>query len=117
MNSWLNDLPSLAARHPTNRVELHADDAARLGVADGDIVAVSSPVGRIELPARVGTGMRPGTVCVDHGFGSRVFDPTTGEPALVLGANRNQLVPNGHVDPISGTAGLNDAWVAVGRLE
>ena len=116
MNSWLNDLPSLAARRPTNHVELHADDAARLGIADGDLAAVTSPVGRIELPARVGTAMRPGTVCVDHGFGSRVFDPTTGESTLILGANRNELVPNRHVDPISGTAGLNDIWVAVGLV-
>jgi formate dehydrogenase len=113
MNSWLNDLPSLAGRHPTNHVELHTLDAVTLGISDGDLVALSSPAGRIELPARVVDGIRPGTVCVDHGFGSRVFDPTSGEEGIALGANRNALVPNRLVDPLSGTAGLNGAWVDV----
>jgi formate dehydrogenase len=113
MNSWLNDLPTLAGRHPTNQVEIHPDDAARLGVADGDLLEVSSPVGRIELAALVTDAVRPGSVCVDHGWGSRVFDPAGGGAPVGLGANRNLLVDNRAVDPLSGTAAFNDAFVAV----
>ena len=113
MNSWLNDLPSLAGRQSANRAEIHPDDAARLGVADGDLVEISSPVGRIELAALVTDAVRPGSVCVDHGWGSRVFDPAGGGPPTGLGANRNLLVDNRAVDPLSGTAALNDAFVAV----
>jgi formate dehydrogenase len=57
--------------------------------------------------------VRPGSVCVDHGFGSRVFDPVGGEPPAGIGANRNLLVDNRAVDPLSGTAALNDRYVAV----
>ena len=113
MNSWLNDLPSLTDRHPSNRVEVHPDDAARLGIGDGDLVEVSSPVGRIELAALVTDAVRPGSVCVDHGFGSRVFDPTGGDPPAGVGANRNLLIDNKAVDPLSGTAAFNDRFVAV----
>ena len=113
MNSWLNDLPTLAGRNPANRVEIHPDDAARLGVGDGDLLEISSPVGRIELAALVTDAVRPGSVCVDHGFGSRVFDPAGGAGPTGLGANRNLLVDNRSVDPLSGTAAFNDAFVAV----
>jgi len=41
-------------------VELHPDDAARLGVADGDQVTV----GTLTLPARISTGVAPGVVYV-----------------------------------------------------
>lgn len=115
MNSWLNETPSLSARQPTNRVEIHEDDAARLGIGDGDLVTVSSAVGSIDLPAETSTSVRPGSVCIDHGWGSRVFDPAGVEPPVILGANRNVLVDNRHVDPLSGTAGLNDTWVSVTR--
>lgn len=113
MNSWLNDLPSLAGRQPGNRAEIHPDDAARLGVTDGDLLEISSPVGRIELAALVTDTVRPGSVCVDHGFGSRVFDPAGGATPVTIGANRNLLVDNRDVDPLSGTAAFNDRFVAV----
>ena len=113
MNSWLNDLPSLTDRLPANRVEVHPDDATRLGIGDGDLLEVSSPVGRIELAALVTDAVRPGSVCVDHGFGSRVFDPTGDNPPAGVGANRNLLIDNQAVDPLSGTAAFNDRFVAV----
>jgi formate dehydrogenase len=113
MNSWLNDLPTLADRQPTNRAEIHPDDAARLGIGDGDLVEISSPVGSIEVAALVTDAVRPGSVCVDHGFGSRVFDPSGGEQPAGVGANRNLLIDNRAVDPLSGTAAFNDRFVAV----
>lgn len=116
MNSWLNDLPGLHTKSDKgNVVELHPDDAAGLGIADGDRVAVSSPLGRIELPARVTTAVRPGVVAVEHGWGSRVFDPRHGGEPAVFGANRNLLVANDALDPLSQTPALNSAWVALAR--
>lgn len=43
-------------------LEIHPDDAAIAGVADGDLVSVRSRVGRIELPARVTERIVPGHV-------------------------------------------------------
>ncbi|MFO8015165.1 MAG: formate dehydrogenase subunit alpha [Phycisphaerae bacterium] len=42
-------------------IEIHPDDAARLGIADSDTVRVASRRGEIELPARVTERVAPGT--------------------------------------------------------
>jgi predicted molibdopterin-dependent oxidoreductase YjgC len=47
---------------PSDWLELHPDDAARLWVTDGDLVSVRSAHGRIELPARVTERIEPGHV-------------------------------------------------------
>jgi anaerobic selenocysteine-containing dehydrogenase len=60
--------PELDAAAPDVWVELSAEDASDLGVADGDLVRVESPRGAMEGPARVG-GIRPGTVFVPFHYG------------------------------------------------
>ncbi|KWX68938.1 molybdopterin-dependent oxidoreductase [Mycobacterium sp. NAZ190054] len=113
MNSWLNELPGL---HPSGRgshVVIHPEDAARLGIGDGDRVMVHSPVGAVELRASVSDLPRRGVVVIDHGWGSRVFDPLTGSEPRVYGVNRNLLVDGTAVDPLSQTAALNSGYVAV----
>lgn len=47
---------------PSDWLEVHPDDAARLWVSDGDLVSVRSAYGRIELPARVTDRIEPGHV-------------------------------------------------------
>ena len=113
MNSWLNDLPGLHRGRQGNEVELHPADAARLGLGAGDRARVSSPSGAIELPVVVSDTVREGVVCVEHGWGSRSFDPVTGTAPDAPGANRNLLVSNTDADPLSQTTAFNTAWVRV----
>src|SRR5215207_5681296 len=54
--------------HPDVCAELSQEDAERLGVADGDMVAVESPRGRVEAEARIGSS-RSGVVFVPFHFG------------------------------------------------
>lgn len=58
----------LQAAAPDPWVELAPEDAERLGVVDGDLVAVESARGRLEAPARV-TGIREGVVFVPFHYG------------------------------------------------
>jgi anaerobic selenocysteine-containing dehydrogenase len=60
--------PELQESAPSPWAELAPGDAARLGVADGDLVAVETPRGRVEVPARV-TGIREGVVFVPFHYG------------------------------------------------
>lgn len=113
MNSWLNDLPGLHPSGKRNEVVLHPDDAAALGIRDGDRVRVFSAVGAIELPASVSNRPRRGVVIVDHGWGSRVFDPHGGAEPMAYGQNRNLLVDAGPVDPLSQTSALSSQYVGV----
>lgn len=116
MNSWLNDLPGLHPAGKGTQVVIHPDDAARLGVDDGDRVRVHSSVGAVELIASVSDQPRPGVVVIDHGWGSRVFDPRGGTAPESFGVNRNLLVDGGPVDPLSQTPALNSSYVGVERV-
>jgi formate dehydrogenase len=116
MNSWLNELPGLHPSGKGNEVLMHPDDAATLDVDDGERVRVSSPVGSIELDARLSPRLRRGLVVVDHGWGSRIFDPRGGAAAQSFGVNRNLLVDAEGMDPLSQTSTLSATYVRVERL-
>jgi formate dehydrogenase len=116
MNSWLTELPGLHPAGRRNEVGINRADAADLGIGDGDTVRVFSAVGAIELTAAVSDQPRRGVVIVDHGWGSRVFDPRGGGPPEAYGANRNLLVANSAVDPLSQTPALNSTYVGVERV-
>jgi hypothetical protein len=60
--------PALAKAAPDDHVELAQEDAARLGIADGDWVRLTSRRGSIEVRARVG-GIGAGEVFVSFHFG------------------------------------------------
>ena len=116
MNSWLNELPGLHPSGKKNEVVIHPDDAAALGVTEGDRVRVFSSVGAIELAASVNDRPRRGVVIVDHGWGSRIFDPRGKVAPESYGANRNLLIDGGPVDPLSQTSALSSSYVGVERV-
>jgi ferredoxin-nitrate reductase len=60
--------PELQNAAPDAWVELAPEDAERLGITDGDFVAVESVRGRIQAPARL-TGIREGVVFVPFHYG------------------------------------------------
>lgn len=116
MNSWLNELPGLHPAGKGNDAVIHPKDAADLGVSDGDVVRVFSPVGSIELKAVVNDRPREGVIIVDHGWGSRVFDPHGRSEPVSYGVNRNLLVEGATVDPLSQTSALSSQYVGVERV-
>ena len=115
MNSWLNELPGLHRSGKRNDVVINPKDAAGLGITDGDRVRVFSTAGAIELAATVSDEPRPGVVIVDHGWGSRVFDPRSDGASVSYGANRNLLIDGAEVDPLSQTSPLSSSYVGVER--
>ena len=116
MNSWLNELPSLHRSGKRNEAVLSTEDAAELGITNGDLVRVYSALGSIELPALVSDEPRRGQVIVDHGWGSRIFDPLGGAEPLSYGANRNRLIDGSKLDPLSQTPALSSSWVGVAKV-
>ena len=61
----------LVDQYRSRYCELHPRFAEFLGVADGDIVRVTSRRGSIELPARVTTTIRPDTVFIPYHWAGR----------------------------------------------
>jgi ferredoxin-nitrate reductase len=89
--------PELLAKEPEPFVELHADDAARFGVRDGELVRVRSRRGRAVLRARVTDVVAPGVAFAPFHWGA--LNVTAGHGAL------NAVVTRA-IDPISKQAEL-----------
>ena len=71
LNSYANGVARLRAIAPDNPVSIHADDAARLGLATGDAVVIETPGGRVVGTALVRHGIMRGVVAIPHGYGHR----------------------------------------------
>lgn len=111
MNSWLNESPGLFKLRRENVVEVHPGDAQALGIGDGDLVRLSSPVGSLDCSAQLSDAMRPGVVCIPHGWGTRTFDPAGGGAPESFGVNRNLLVDARRIDRFSQTPAFNSTPV------
>jgi anaerobic selenocysteine-containing dehydrogenase len=92
----------LNERAPHPYVEVHPDDAARLGIGLGDVVEITSPNGRWEGVAMVVDTVRPGEVFVPFHYGHGAQS-----------ANQHTWYAR---DPISHQPQLKSSPVAVRRL-
>jgi anaerobic selenocysteine-containing dehydrogenase len=68
--AWSNSVRYGPDEHEA-RLRLHPDDAAAVGVADGDRVSVASEHGVLEVPVVVDRRMRVGAVSLVHGHRGR----------------------------------------------
>jgi len=114
MNSWLGDLSE--EDEGSGVVELGRDDAAGLGFAEGQQVRVQSEAGSLELTLRLSDELAPGVALIEHGWGTRVFNPASGSAAHAKGSIRNRLIDNRVLDPFSGTPRLNATPVRIEPL-
>lgn len=85
------------ARLDDPHAELCAEDAARLGVSDGDKVRVSTIYGSLVAPVRI-AGIAQGAVHLPHGGGSSYMPPAWRD------GNCNDLASLDAVDPDTGFA-------------
>jgi assimilatory nitrate reductase catalytic subunit len=88
------------------RVEVHASDLARRGLADGDLVRIKSRRGEIVLRAHATDAQRPGSVFVAMHWGRNALS-SSGANALTAG----------RVDPFSKQPELKHAAVQMTRAE
>jgi anaerobic selenocysteine-containing dehydrogenase len=112
-NSWMHNLPLLAKGPVRCTLQLHPDDAERLGIVDGALAHVSSRAGEVEATAEVTDSIRPGVVSLPHGWGHDAAGARLGVAAQRPGTNSNVLTDDSQTDAISGTAVLNGIPVTV----
>ena len=66
--SWLQEAPDTMTQAVWDAwVEINTETAAKLGVTRGDVVAVTSPHGTIELPAYISPTLHPSAVAIPIG--------------------------------------------------
>ncbi|MDM4141980.1 MULTISPECIES: molybdopterin-dependent oxidoreductase [Mycobacterium] len=112
-NTWLHNVPALMKGKDRCTLLIHPDDAARCGIADGDVVTVKSEAGEIKVPVEVTDSIKPGVVSMPHGWGH-------GKPGTRMsvannspGANTNVLSPPTFIDEPSGNGALNGIPVTI----
>jgi len=78
IHSTFANLTRAKQHEPEPLVEISPDDAARRGLANGQLVRVYNQRGRVELMCRLNADLRPGVVVISEG--SWVKDFPKGEP-------------------------------------
>ncbi len=73
-------------REPQAYAEVHADDAARAGIRDGQLCQITTRRGRIRVRARVGETVLPGMVFVPFHFRESAANVLTHAESLDAGA-------------------------------
>jgi anaerobic selenocysteine-containing dehydrogenase len=112
-NSWMHNSHRLVKGKPRCTAMLHPQDAERLGIANGQIVSVSTRVGSIELPAEITDSLMPGVISVPHGWGHDREGVRLEVARKVAGVSINDITDERHVDAITAMPVLNGVPVTV----
>jgi anaerobic selenocysteine-containing dehydrogenase len=97
-------IPALRRMAPDPYVQINPQTAARFGITEGDMIAVVTPKGQVELKAELTDVVAPGVVaaqvgwwesCEELGFSGQ-------DPLSATGANLNLILANDATDPVSG---------------
>jgi anaerobic selenocysteine-containing dehydrogenase len=112
-NSWMHNLPLLAKGPMRCTVLVHPDDAARLGLAQGNMAALQSKHGQVQAEVEITDAMMPGVVSLPHGWGHSLPGTQLKLASQRPGANLNALLDDTWRDPVSGNAVLSGMPVVV----
>jgi anaerobic selenocysteine-containing dehydrogenase len=94
-------------------LQMHPDDAARAGLANGAAVQVKGRAGEVTARLEVTADVMPGVVSLPHGFGHAAAADTLRVAGTVPGPNANAVTDEHVLDPLTGTAVLNGVPVTV----
>jgi anaerobic selenocysteine-containing dehydrogenase len=116
-NSVGHRLPALQRRRPYNPVYLHPDDAAALGVTDGDRLSITTAQGEVFGQAELADDLRPGVISVAHGFPNQ-RGLSKDSPGQNPGTSVSALLDDEtRYDPISGLPLMSAVPVRVSRAQ
>lgn len=114
MNSSLAETTGIIGSDETqDTVEINRDDALTAGIAEGDRLEVRSAAGVISARALLSDAIRPGAVVMVQGWGSPVLDPASPTELFRRGNERNKLVSDADLDPLSAVPRLNGTLVSI----
>lgn len=106
-NSWMHNLPILAKGPYRCTVQVHPQDAQRLGLQDGGAARISAGGREVEAMIEISDRMMPGVVSLPHGWGHAMPGTRMSVAAERPGTNLNAVLDEARRDPLSGNAVLN----------
>ncbi len=115
-NSWTQNAVELTGGIDggSNHLYIHPEDAARVGLAEGDLADVTSEVSTVRIAVRYLSDLMRGTVAMPHGWGHQGATGLSVASKLG-GVNVNLLAGDGpdRVEELSGMAHLTGILVDV----
>ena len=115
-NSWMHNLPTLAAGRFRCTALINPADALRFGLRNGARAAITRGAAEIIVEIELSDQMMPGVISVPHGWGHDQPNTQLGVAAVRPGANLNTLFDERLRDPLSGNAVLGGVAVAIRPL-
>jgi anaerobic selenocysteine-containing dehydrogenase len=112
-NSWMHNIKVLTKGRNRCTLQIHPDDADRIGLTEGAPARVASRVGEVEIDVEITDGIRPGVVSIPHGFGQNLPGVRLRVAQEYRGVNTNVLTDEQFYDEISGNIALNGVPVTV----
>ncbi|HOX89973.1 MAG TPA: molybdopterin-dependent oxidoreductase [Burkholderiaceae bacterium] len=112
-NSWMHNLPVLAKGRERCTLQVHPEDAARLGLESGARARIERAGRAVEAPVEISAALMPGVVSLPHGWGHDLPGARLRVAAQQPGANLNALLDDALRDPLSGNAVLSGVAVRV----
>ncbi len=112
-NSWMHNIRVLTKGRNRCTLQIHPDDAKRIGLVEGGAAEVTSRVGTVRVDAEITDGIRPGVVSIPHGFGQDMPGVQLSVATAYKGVNTNVLTDETFVDALSGNIALNGVPVSV----
>jgi len=114
--SWLQEAPDTMTQAVWDAwVEISTETAAKLGVTRGDMVAVKSPQGTLELPAYISPTLHPSTVAIPMGHRYAPFQRPRYVAADARSLNPMDILPS-TPDAASGGLAFMSVKVTLSKL-
>jgi anaerobic selenocysteine-containing dehydrogenase len=112
-NSWMHNSERLVKGRERCTLLMHPRDADARGLRHGQRVRIASRAGAVEAPLELSDEMRPGVVCLPHGWGHHRPGARLTVAGARPGVSLNDLTDETLVDPLCGTARVNGVPVEV----
>lgn len=103
-NSWMHNVPGLVSGRDRCTLQIHPDDATRLGLDDGARARIRSRVGEVVARIETTTALMPGVASLPHGFGHDDASAGLSVAGAHAGVCSNDLTDESVTDPLSGNA-------------
>ncbi|MEQ8715605.1 MAG: molybdopterin dinucleotide binding domain-containing protein, partial [Cyclobacteriaceae bacterium] len=115
-NTWMHNSERLVKGPKRCTAMIHPNDAAKLGIIDGELIHVHNEHGKVEIEAELSQGLMPGVISIPHGWGHNKEGIGWATAQAHAGVSVNDLTSDQEVDAVSGNAAVNGVFVEVSKV-
>jgi anaerobic selenocysteine-containing dehydrogenase len=112
-NSWMHNSAQLQKGKNRCVVYIHTDDAVSENLKNGDLVELSSRVGKVKLPIEITDKIKKGVLAMPHGYGHHKVGIQLKIASENPGVSINDLTDEAQIDQLTGVSGFNDLRVSL----